>query len=242
MGYVASRKFCCCLPVRFGVFCMAILGLVAGVGLGALGWYEVHQHAIGKVIFDKRELVALYFISIAFSIMGLISFIGLIGSSFKVRGLVVTYAYSVTVNTLALIGVGIFFVWALFHRDSSSAADTCADGIDGEAGKVAHWFCQKGFDVIRVLLVIAFVIIWIFQLVGIFIVFDYVGQLHEEREAKEDEKEKQRSRNATPQPIIVTEPPMRTTYEASGWTSAKSPYAFNMPENAHGSRYGDNRV
>lgn len=80
---------------------------------------------------------------------------------------------------------------------------------------------------------------------GIFIVFDYVGQLHEEKEAEEYEKDKKRARQASkqPAPVIITnsEPQMRTTYE-SGWTSAKSPYAFSMPENAHGSRYGDNRV
>ncbi|THH28892.1 hypothetical protein EUX98_g5313 [Antrodiella citrinella] len=243
MGYVASRKFCCCLPVRFGVFCMALLGLGVGGALAGLGWYEIHQYAIGKVAFDKREIVALYFVSIAFSIMALISLIGLIGSTFKVRTLVTTYAYSVTVNTIVIIAVGIFFVWTLFHRDSSEIADTCDGDLSGEVAKAAHWFCQKGYDVVRVLLTIAFVIIWIFQLVGIFIVFDYVGQLHEEREMDEEEEDKRRARQpAAPVVIDVVEPQMRTTYEASGWTSAKSPYAFSIPENAHGSRYGDNRV
>ncbi|TCD63304.1 hypothetical protein EIP91_005685 [Steccherinum ochraceum] len=276
MGYVASRKFCCCLPVRFGVFCMAFLGLAAGGALGGLGWYEIHRYAIGEVAFDKREIVALYFVSIAFSVLALISLIGLIGGTFKVRGLVITYAYSVTVNTLILIGVGVFFVWTLFHRDHSDMVNTCADdanfgsnfardydpnfdssyspnfntptnfAAEPDATPVTHWFCQKGFDVIRILLTVAFVVIWIFQLAGIFIVFDYVGQLNEELDARLDEKAAKAARKAAkaPAPVIINngEPQMRTTYEASGWTSAKSPYAFSMPENAHGARFADNRV
>lgn len=109
----------------------------------------------------------------------------------------------------------------------------------------------------RVLIVIGFVIVWIFMLgehpaqllwdveltrqplsAGIFIVFDYVGQLYEEHELDKEEDEK---RMRPQQPIIVAEtaPVMRTTYDASpaiqgGWTSARSPYAFTTPDNAHG--------
>ena len=36
MVYVRSRKFCCCLPVRFGVFCEALIGIAIG-GLFAIG-------------------------------------------------------------------------------------------------------------------------------------------------------------------------------------------------------------
>ena len=43
MGYVRSRKFCCCLPVRFGVFCSAFIGLIAGGAFGGFGWYAVHE-------------------------------------------------------------------------------------------------------------------------------------------------------------------------------------------------------
>ena len=35
MVYVRSRKFCCCLPVRFGVFCESLLGMAVGAATGA---------------------------------------------------------------------------------------------------------------------------------------------------------------------------------------------------------------
>jgi hypothetical protein len=41
MTYVPSRTFCCCLPVRFGVFIITLLGMAGGVAFGGLGWYEV---------------------------------------------------------------------------------------------------------------------------------------------------------------------------------------------------------
>ena len=44
MAYVRSRKFCCCLPVRFGVFCMALIGLVGGGFFGVAGWTQVHRY------------------------------------------------------------------------------------------------------------------------------------------------------------------------------------------------------
>lgn len=76
---------------------------------------------------------------------------------------------------------------------------------------------------------------------GIFIVFDYVGQLREEYEGEDEEARKNQP------PIIVqaaTPAQMRTTYDAApydpsanpvqggGWASARSPYAFTTPETA----------
>ena len=43
MGYVRSRKFCCCFPVRFGVFCMATIGVVLGLVISIAGWVQIHN-------------------------------------------------------------------------------------------------------------------------------------------------------------------------------------------------------
>ena len=43
MPYVRSRKFCCCLPVRFGVFCESLLGIAIGGFIGVVGWIEVSK-------------------------------------------------------------------------------------------------------------------------------------------------------------------------------------------------------
>ena len=43
MVYVRSRKFCCCLPVRFGVFCESLLGMAVGGLFAVGGWLTVHD-------------------------------------------------------------------------------------------------------------------------------------------------------------------------------------------------------
>ena len=43
MPYVRSRKFCCCLPVRFGVFCESLLGIGVGGLFGIAAWVEISK-------------------------------------------------------------------------------------------------------------------------------------------------------------------------------------------------------
>jgi len=189
----------------------------------------------GQLDLNDHEKIALWVVSLSFAWFGLCSLVGLWGSLSKGRGSVGFYAYTVTFNTFLIIAVGIYFVWALFHGRGDDDVQNC---VDGDAGDVKQRVCQKGFDVIRILIVVAFVIIWIFQLAGIFIVFDYVGQLREENELEDSEARK------ISQPAIAftgAAPAMRTTYDTqvydngavqNGWASARSPYAFNQPQTA----------
>ena len=43
MVYVRSRKFCCCLPVRFGVFCESILGIAVGGFFAVAAWLQINK-------------------------------------------------------------------------------------------------------------------------------------------------------------------------------------------------------
>ena len=89
------------------------------------------------------------------------SFIGSIG---RIRSFITFYAYTVTVNTVVIIAAGIYLVWSLFHKQGGADVDKCVNGATGDTGDVKHWVCQKGFDVVRILVVVIFVIVWIFQL------------------------------------------------------------------------------
>lgn len=78
--------------------------------------------------------------------------------------------------------------------------------------------------------------------VGIFIVFDYCGQLREEAEAEwENQSIASKGSSNASTVVVVPEVPMRTTYDSNydkslqgGWTSARSPYPFTTAENARG--------
>ena len=74
------------------------------------------------------------------------------------------YAYTVTLNTLIIICVGIYFIWTLFHKRGETDVDQCTGGTNGEVGEVKHWVCQKGFDALRIVYVVVLCIIWLFQL------------------------------------------------------------------------------
>ncbi|EED79206.1 predicted protein [Postia placenta Mad-698-R] len=249
MGYVRSRKFCCCLPVRFGVFCSALLGVAYSTAFSVLAWIEVHRHATHQLDLGKDEVVGLVLFALAYTFMLLFSIMGrvnmlrrLIGSIGGVRGFVKGYGISLTINTAITIGIGIFWCWRLFHTDRNS----CSIQEENDADKVAHWVCQKGFDIIRIVLVIVMVLVWIFQIAGCAIVFDYVGQLNEELEMDQQAYGAQDAPEVNPYPAPAgtmmrttydaqATPIMKSAYEQGNWQDgAKPQYPFTQPENAYG--------
>ena len=135
-----------------------------GTGFPTAARIVVHLYHLDSYCSDLviRVCTAHHFLT--FSLAKLRS--SLLGCLFKVRGFVTSYAYTTTINTLANIAIGIFFVWTLFHRDNSKNGflDKCDGNGDGDGAKVTHWFCQRGFELMRVLIVIGFVIVWIFML------------------------------------------------------------------------------
>ena len=74
------------------------------------------------------------------------------------------YAVTVAVNTLLIVGVGVYFVWTLFHGRGEDDVNNCIGGTTGDVGDVKQWVCQKGFDVIRILILAFFIIIWLFEI------------------------------------------------------------------------------
>ena len=53
MGYVRSHKFCCCIPVRLGVFVMSTVGLLGATIVAAVGWHgAVNRGASLRIAFS----------------------------------------------------------------------------------------------------------------------------------------------------------------------------------------------
>ncbi|RDX41616.1 hypothetical protein OH76DRAFT_187663 [Lentinus brumalis] len=230
MPYVRSRKFCCCLPVRFGVFCESILGLAVGGFFSVVAWIEINKFMHGQLQdLSQSDKTALWVVAATMTFAAVTSFLGLIGAIGRVRPLVAIYATVLTgVTVLDIIG-GIYLIVQLFHGYGDDQVKKCQDQADkGAQGTVdvEHWACSEGFKVGRTILVVVYVIWWLIEIYGCVIAFGYVSQLNEEEEAKNSDREKNQSQNVT----IVTQP--------AAAFGQPQPYPFSESSNAYGPQGG----
>jgi hypothetical protein len=218
MVYIRSRKFCCCLPVRFGVFVMAVLSL----GLGGLasfgGWKEVMKAKQNNL--SKRDEITLYVQTVMYTLLAVISLFGLVGTFIKRRSFVSLYSSLVAFHLGFHIVTGAFTLYSLYHKDGERDVQNCINGatnpINGEAGeKLTKEVCEKGFVVLRTIAVVIYVIVVLVELYGCIIVSNYVEQLEEEEAAKLPKGSTTAFNNAS-----ITNPLPQTTYNSySGSTN-----------------------
>ncbi|KAJ7705296.1 hypothetical protein B0H17DRAFT_1193001 [Mycena rosella] len=159
MGYVRSHKFCCILPVRFGVFVMSIAALLGGGLLAVAGWIQVknlHERPLSKG--DEK---ALYIYAIIFSVLTLVGGFGLFGTLSKKRSLVSLFGSMLGFHLGFSIATGAFSMFTLFKRNSDEALANCINGstdqdvIDG---------CRDGLKVLKIVVVVAYVVTWLIEL------------------------------------------------------------------------------
>ncbi|KAL1747359.1 hypothetical protein HDZ31DRAFT_31975 [Schizophyllum fasciatum] len=182
---VRSRKFCCCLPVRFGVFVMTLLGLLGGGLVAAGSWYAVAHK--DKNYAARVDSTALKVTGGIYTFLSLICLFGLVGCIFRRRTLVRWYLFVLTIQFLASLGFGIWSLVEFFRYSKQEWVDTCVDSFrdqnvdtDLDEEKV----CRGAYSAARWTIPVVYVIAWIIELYGLIIVDNYVDQLAEERQAK----------------------------------------------------------
>ncbi|KIM76853.1 hypothetical protein PILCRDRAFT_825831 [Piloderma croceum F 1598] len=216
MVYVRSRKFCCCLPVRFGVFVIAILGIIGGGLVSVAGWLQIKQ--LSQHPLDRRDEVALWTQTVMYTLLAILSFFGLIGVFNKARPLISLYSTMLFSHLGFSIATGAFFLYALFHQTGDNDIQSC---INGSTDDLKKQTCQKGFEVIRGVIVGAFVVIWLIELYGCIIVANYVEQLDNEETAKS-----------------VVEPAVPVTT----YNNFAPNYAFARPDHSYGRQGNSSNV
>jgi uncharacterized membrane protein len=176
MTYVPSRTFCCCLPVRFGVFIITLLGMAGGVAFGGLGWYEVVKLKSQLTQFSQA---ALYIHAILYSLLAIMSVFGFIGAIIRSRSFVSTFfAMLVAVFTFSVFS-GAVTLYVLFHREQESSIQQCVTGTAEQPPYSLH-DCQHGYNVIKGIAVGGFIVVWLLEIWGCFITNSYVNQLDDE--------------------------------------------------------------
>jgi hypothetical protein len=229
---VRSRKFCCCLPVRFGVFVLSLLAMVGGSFVAAFGWIQVSQ--LSKNPMDRADEIALWIHSGMFTILGALAVLGFIGALIKNRSMVSSFALALAIHLGFSIASGIFRLYTLFKENPRETLANCLNEAaeDSEATKT----CQNGLAVMKGVMVAIYVITWLIQLYAYFVVERYADQLEDEEMAK--------NTVVIPRTGYETSTPQMTTYNGFA-SSAAGSYPFTEPRQAYGVARGQdpsNRV
>jgi len=229
---VRSRKFCCCFPVRFGVFVLSLLAMVGGSFVAAFGWIQVSQ--LSKNPMDKADEIALWIHSGMFTILAALAVLGFIGALIKSRSMVSSFALALAIHLGFSIASGIFRLYTLFRQNPQEALANCVN--DAADNSESTTTCQNGLAIMKGVMVAIYIVTWLIQLYAYFVVERYVDQLEDEEMAK--------NTVVIPRTGFETSTPPMTTYNGFA-SSAAGSYPFTESRQAYGITRGQdpsNRV
>jgi len=190
--YVRSRTFCCCLPVRFGVFALSLLAMVGGSFVAVMAFKQIHN--LKEHPLPKGEILALWIHGLMFIFLAFLAIFGFIGALTKNRSKIATFAIAVAIHLGFSIASGIFTIISVFRQGAEDQIKQCiaaggeastgaiADTTAGAASGVTEAACKSGVNIMKAAMVIIYVITWGIQLYCYFVVERYADQLAEEEE------------------------------------------------------------
>jgi hypothetical protein len=223
-SYVRSQTFCCCLPVRFGVFLLSFLAFAGGGLLAIVGWWQLShlkEHPLGKL-----DEISLWIQASLFSLLAVLGIFGFIGAMIKNRGMVSAFAAGIAIHLGFSIAAGSFAIYRMFARNSQAALDKCIEKAKDDSDATVQ-MCKNGIVLFKALMVVIYVSIWLIQLYAYFVVDRYVDQLDEER--------------LFDNPVV----PRTMVLQAGGpqaTIGVPPTYSFTQPQQAFGRGQGPNNI
>ncbi|KJA17224.1 hypothetical protein HYPSUDRAFT_46671 [Hypholoma sublateritium FD-334 SS-4] len=216
---VHSRKFCCCLPVRFGVFVLSLVAMLGGGFVAAYGYIQIARQNTAPLAHD--DLVAVWIQSVMFTFLAALAVFGFFGCLIKNRRMVSGFAIALAIHLGLSVAAGIYALVSLFKQDPQQAIANCMAGGAPDATTDA---CRTTVNVMKGVAVAIYVVTWLVQLYAYFIVERYVDQL-------DDEEHEKHPAVVVPQTVIQVGGPMATTYQ-------QPHYPFTAPGQAMGTPRG----
>jgi len=224
---VHSRKFCCCLPVRFGVFVLSLSAMLGGGFVAAYGYIQIARQNTAPLAHD--DLVAIWIQSVMFTFLAGLAVFGFFGCLIKNRRMVSGFAIALAIHLGLSVAAGIYALVSLFKQDQQQAIANCVAGGAPDATADA---CRTTVNVMKGVAVAIYVVTWLVQLYAYFIVERYVDQL-------DDEEHEKHPAVVVPQTVIQVGGPMATTYQQPHYPFTAPGQAMGTPR---GGRDASNRV
>ncbi|KAI0826588.1 hypothetical protein BC628DRAFT_1319932 [Trametes gibbosa] len=222
-----SRHFCCCIPVRLGVFIFSLISFGLAGLMAILGWVLLHVietnqfDKIEKDIKDEDKAAfeaslrkykwAVIVGSLIFTFVSLVAFFGFVGSIVRNRRMVKAYSF-LTVITFLLGSLASGFL--LYTVYSHKPFCVTIDSVEHCTNNHLNLGQKIGITV-------GTIVQWFVQLYIVTIIRRYYQQLEEEREYRND---------------FRLNPTAGGTYEAKeGLLATQGAYPYSDAQNRFGS-------
>jgi len=232
MVYIRSRTFCCCIPVRFGVFILSLLGVIGGGILSVAAWVLVHQLQSQKVSANTAGAAAIWIQAFLFTLLTLLSIFGFIGCLVKSRNSVNAYSWGLMTFILLSILSGAFSLWAIFNKpEERPDYAACLSAATDDNARAA---CKATDQIYKGVTVAIYIITWLFMIYAYVIVDNYVDQLDEEMHARSTDD----MMKSIGQPRAGVQPIAVPAYASFGPTAQRSAtgYSFAQQNQSYGGR------
>jgi len=230
MVYIRSRTFCCCIPVRFGVFILSLLGVVGGAIICAAGWVQVYQLQFHDS--NTADTIAIWLHASLFSLMTLLSLFGFVGCLARSRNSVNAYSWGLLTFIFMSIFSGAFTLWALFNKPYTQKE--YLDCLNGATDDTSQAICGNGGSIFKGIAVAIYIVVWLLMIYAYVIVDNYVDQLDEEEIARET----QAMMSSIGQPRVTVAPIAVPPYASFGPTAQRSATGYTFSQ--QGQSFGNN--
>ncbi|KAG8712105.1 hypothetical protein FRC12_006029 [Ceratobasidium sp. 428] len=181
-----TRHFCCCLPVRLGVFVLSLGSIIGSGAYAAVIWYAVYMSKTGShASLDKPQEVAFVVAGSIYTFLFFLSILGFIGAITRKRGLVLAYAQALWYMVGFQLASGAFFIYTLYRQNDENIqkciteikADSSIKLSDNDIAKA----CQVATKAWKIGYIVVFVVTLLVHGYCALIVSRYVEQLSQEQ-------------------------------------------------------------
>lgn len=226
-----SKHFCCCIPVRFGVFVFSLVSLLGSGFLALVCWASLAEMVGGKTINNmnfgnasKGQRIATGVAGGIFSLIAFVSFLGFLGAIFRKYALVKLYSASTWFFVLAAsIASGFFYYFAYSGQELFDGCEVKdQQGLEHDCRIILKTWQKIVCTIVTVVVLLVFV--YIASVIG-----RYVDQLHQEHD---EYRLAQPSKGSSYQPTYYP-PQVQETHQGLLNTSAAYPYTDQSHSYGH---------